>query len=291
MINVALIGCGYWGSKLRRYIEENNDFNLRYICDSKSDLDEVWNDEQVNAVVIATRNDTHYSIAKAVLLHNKNVLCEKPLALKTEECEELKQIALTRNLTLTVEYTYTFSRSLRLAVKMVEEGEIGRVLGIEACTRHLGRFGGGSVYWLLGSHMLSVLDMFVPVKDLSFWKRDLVTFEGEVETGITLFEGENVRGQIVVSLNYPGKETRVIVYGEKGTIIYDPISRPSLRIVKYERAKWVVGDKLLQERSEIHYDESNNLRYVIEYFAQALRGEVESNIDRAVVITRVLEGL
>jgi len=54
MIDYALIGCGYRGSKLKRYIEENQNFNLKYVCNSKSDLNEVWKDKQAIAVVVAT---------------------------------------------------------------------------------------------------------------------------------------------------------------------------------------------------------------------------------------------
>ena len=291
MINCALIGIGYWGSKLKRYIEENEGFNLKYICDSKFDLNEVWNNKEITAVVIATRNDTHYSMTKSALLSGKNVLSEKPLALKTEECEELKQIALDKNLLLMVEYTYTFSKALEKAQRMVKEGETGNILGFEMAVRHLGRFKGGSVYWLLGSHMLSVLDMFLPIKDLSFQKTDLVNYEGEVETGVLSFKKGDVSGQIVVSLNYPGKETRVIIYGEKGTIIYNPVSQPSLQVESYKRVKWTVVSKLPREHKEFSIDEANNLRYAIEYFSQALQGEAEGNVDRAIAITRILEAL
>ena len=292
MINVALIGCGYWGSKLKRYIEENQGFNLQYVCNSKSDLNEVWDDKQVTAIVVATRNDTHYSIVKSALLHGKNVLSEKPLALKTEECEELKQIALNNNQLLLVEYTWTFSKGLKKAQSMVREGEIGKILGVEMAVRHLGRFKGGSVYWLLGSHMLSVLDMFIPIKDLSFEKTDLVNYEGEVETGVISFNKKgDVPGQIVVSLNYPGKETRIIIYGERGTIIYNPVSQPSLQVEKYERLRWTVASELPREHADFRIDEANNLRYAIEHFHKALVGKAESNVDRAVAITRILETL
>ena len=288
---VALIGHGYWGSKLERYIRGNNDFALRHICNSKSDLNEVWNDEQVTAVVIATRNNTHYSITKSALLHGKNVLSEKPLALKTEECEELRQLAQDGKLLLLTEYTYTFSRALKMAVGIVERGEIGRLCSLEMTVRHLGRFGGGSVYWLLGSHMLSVLDMFLPIRDTVFEKSDLVIHDGQVETGVISFRKDNVSGQIVISLNYPGKEVRVIIYGENGTIIYEPLFQPSLRVETYERPTWVVGDHLPRTRKDFHIDEANNLRYAIDYFSRALKGEAESNIDRAVTITKILEML
>jgi len=291
MTDCALIGTGYWGSKLKRYLEESQNFNLKYVCNSKSDLNEVWNDKQVTAVVVATPNETHYPIVKSALLHDKDVLSEKPLALKTEQCEELKQIALDGKRLILVEYTYTFSKGLLKAERMVREGEVGRLLGLEMAVRHLGRFKGGSVYWLLASHMLSVLDMFIPIKDLCFEKTDLVRYDGQVETGVISFKKGDVSGQIVVSLNYPGKESRVIIYGEKGTIIYNPVSQPSLQVERYERLKWTVDSKLPREHMEFHIDETNNLYYVIEHFFEALQGKAEGNIDRAVAITRILETL
>jgi predicted dehydrogenase len=291
MIDCALIGCGYWGSKLKRYIEENPNFNLKYICNSKSDLNEVWNDKQITAVVVATPNETHYPLVKSALLHGKNILSEKPLALKTEECEELKQIALDSNLLLLVEYTYTFSKALRKAQSMVKEGEVGNLLGIEMSVRHLGRFKGGSVYWLLGSHMLSALDMFIPIKDMHFEKNNLVVHDGQVETGVISFNKGEVSGQIAVSLNYPGKETRIIIYGEKGTIIYNPVSQPSLLIEKYERLTWTVASELPKVDTEFRIDETNNLRYLIEHFYKALQRKAEGNVDSAVAITRILEML
>lgn len=291
MIGCALIGCGYWGSKLKRYIEENQNFSLKYICNSKSDLNEVWNDKEITAVVVATPNKTHYPIVKSALLHGKNILSEKPLALAAAECKELKQIARDRNLLLLIEYTYTFSKALLKAQSMVREGEVGKLLGLEMMVRHLGRFKGGSVYWLLASHMLSVLDMFIPIKDLSFKKTDLVTHQGQVETGAISFKGGDVSGQIVVSLNYPGKETRVIIYGETGTIIYNPVSQPALQVENYERLKWTVAAKLPRKHREFCIDESNNLYYAVEHFYKVLTRQAEDNAERAVSITRILETL
>lgn len=291
MIGCALIGCGYWGSKLKRYIEENQNFSLKYICNSKSDLNEVWNDKEITAVVVATPNKTHYPIVKSALLHGKNILSEKPLALAAAECKELKQIARDRNLLLLIEYTYTFSKALLKAQSMVREGEVGKLLGLEMMVRHLGRFKGGSVYWLLASHLLSVLDMFIPIKDLSFKKTDLVTHQGQVETGAISFKGGDVSGQIVVSLNYPGKETRVIIYGETGTIIYNPVSQPALQVENYERLKWTVAAKLPRKHREFCIDESNNLYYAVEHFYKVLTRQAEDNAERAVSITRILETL
>lgn len=55
------------------------------------------NEPAIDLIVIATPNDTHYSYAKQALLAGKHVLVEKPLALKSEQIEELTQIAREQN--------------------------------------------------------------------------------------------------------------------------------------------------------------------------------------------------
>jgi len=292
-INVALIGKGYWGSKLERYIQENKNFNLKYLCDSKSDLEKVLNDKEILAVIEATRNETRYEIVKKALLKNKNVLTEKPLALKSNQCEELRKIASTKDVRLMTDYTHTFSIALKKAQQMVNKEKIGDICGIEMAIKHLGRFGGGSVYWLLGSHMLSILDMFVPIKSLDFERKDLVKHDGKIESGIILFKNKNKKfsGSISVSLNYPGKETKVTIYGKDGSIIYSPLSQPSLHAESYKRKKWTIGSKLPKKEFNFNSNESNNLRYTLKHFYDVLNKKEKSNIERAIQITKILERL
>lgn len=293
MINVALIGYGYWGSKLYCYLKENKNFNLKYVYalskkDCKEfteDINVIWKDKMVRAVVIATPIDTHYSIVKEALLHHKNVLSEKPLALKTGECLELKRLSAKLNLLLLTEYTWTFSKSLKKA----QQTDIGSIKAIEMDIKHLGRFLKWDVYWLLASHMLSVLDMFVPLKTLTFEKIDLLKDRGLAETGMILFKNENVKGRINISINYTEKETKVVIYGTKGTIIYDPLAKQSLRIGWYKKKRGLLANNLLTKTKIYSYDEMNNLRYAVEYFYQVLRGKAKTNIDRAIEITRILE--
>lgn len=293
-INCALVGVGYWGSKIKKYIETNANFILKYSCDSKFDLNKIWDDDDIIAVVVATPNNTHYEIVKSALLAGKNVLSEKPLALSNAECVELNELSRDRKLVILTQYTFTFSQALQTAVKWFKAGKIGELLGVEMCVKHLGRFGGGSVYWLLGSHMLSVLDMFIPLKNFNFSKKDFVIYNGGIETGIIEFksiESElNIQGQISVSLNHPFKEIKVILYGEHGTIIYNPLSCPKpLRLTTYERIKWTVQNNIPQKTEYYIGDEGNNLQRAIKTFYDVLSGKKESNLETAVEITRILE--
>ncbi len=283
MINVALIGYGYWGSKLLRYLRTDKHFKVVHVCNSKTDLSKVWPD--VEAVVVATPIDTHYRVVKQALLQGKHVLSEKPLALKTKECLELKRLAKEKGLVLAVEYTWTFSKGLQKAQKT----DIGVIKAIEMEIKHLGRFLKWDVYWLLASHMLSILDMFVPLKTLKFKKVDLLKDRGMAETGMILFQNKSVKGRISISTNYPEKETKVIIYGTKGTIIYEPQAKKSLRIGWYKKTEGLLGKDLLTKVKAYSYDETNNLKHAVEYFYQVLKSRAKTNIDRAIEITRILE--
>jgi len=280
----ALIGVGYWGSILKRYIEASEFFGLASVCDSKSNLDDVWNNGDIGAVVVATPIETHYEIVKAALLAGKHVFSEKPLALKSSQCCALRQIALKNKLVLHTEYIYAFSRSLKRVQEMMETKRFGELLALEMNVKHLGRFGRHDVFWLLASHMLSVLDMFCPLEFLDFCFVDLV----DGETGAIFFDG-GVKGTINVSLNYPWKETKIVFYFEDATVEYNPKAFYSINMVRYKKPEWVIQRKIPQHLLHEHFDEGDNLRYAFESFQNCILGKEKSNVDLAVEITRIIE--
>lgn len=281
-INISLIGYGYWGQRLYRYLKEK--FIIRHVCALNVKKEGIftknieWDD--VSAVVIATPIETHYKIVKEALLAGKNVLCEKPLTTNSKEALELKKLAQRKKLILQTEFTYTFSRALKKA----KEIDIGKIEAIEMTLGYAGRFMKHNVYWLLGSHLLSILDMLVPLSKLKFKKIDFI----KNETGTILFDG-NVKGSLTVSLNYPEKRMKVILYGEKGTIVYSSMEEPSLRVIYYRKDRGIIGDKLITKTRKYHINEKDNLRFAIEHFYKALKNKEKSNISRALVVTNVLE--
>ena len=65
-----------------------------------TDLDDLFADEAVNFVYVASPNSLHYAQAKRALLSGKNVLCEKPFCTTGDQVRELTDIAKKRNLYL-----------------------------------------------------------------------------------------------------------------------------------------------------------------------------------------------
>lgn len=58
-----------------------------------TDNEELFSDPDVDTVYVAVPNSLHFEVAKAALMHDKNVICEKPFVATVEEALELKQVA------------------------------------------------------------------------------------------------------------------------------------------------------------------------------------------------------
>jgi predicted dehydrogenase len=308
---IALIGYGYWGRKLYRYLTDAVCFDLRYVyfpslkSHSRPEIEKlygpafnadpgaIWGDDSIASVVVATPIGTHFSLGKEALAAGKNLLIEKPLALTREEASRLGEMARRRKLVVMTDYIYTFSRALIQAVDEVRSGAIGQLRSIQLSIKQTGRFLEYDVYWLLASHLLAVLDMFLPLGKLEFRRNDLIRRDGLVESGVLFFRDRSgtVAGSLDVSLNYPGREKRIVIYGEGGSILYDPLSSPTLRVLRYRRDRSVPGNELVEEVRECNYDEGHNIRLVLEAFRRSLAGEENDNLSRAIVVTSVLETL
>ncbi len=63
-----------------------------------TDIEDIYQDDEIQLVIITTPNATHYPLAKDCLLHGKNVLVEKPFSLNYAEAEELFRLANERGL-------------------------------------------------------------------------------------------------------------------------------------------------------------------------------------------------
>lgn len=93
---------------------------------------EAAREDGIDFVCIVTPNATHYEIAKAFLEAGIHVSCEKPLCFTVEQGEELEKLAKEKNLIFAVTYTYTGYAMVKLAKELVEAGEIGSIVNVNA---------------------------------------------------------------------------------------------------------------------------------------------------------------
>ena len=159
--------------------------------------------------------------------------------------------------------------------------------------KQLGRFLEYDVNTLLGTHALSILDIFLPIEKCTFHMQPLFTVDSVVTAGIIQFEAKEYEcgGYIDVTLHSPDREKKVVIYGEKGTIIYNPCVEKTLRVVLYSCDRNNSQEALINEQMDYHFDENHNLQYSISSFYEVINNQRKHNIERATAVTAVLESL
>jgi len=89
------------------------------------DLEELFSDEEVNFIYVASPNNLHYEQVKAALRHGKNVICEKPMCPRKEQAEELIRLAEEKRLVLVDATPTAFFPNLNVIKEKLPE--IGRI--------------------------------------------------------------------------------------------------------------------------------------------------------------------
>lgn len=99
--------------------------------------EEVIFNEEVDAVVIASWDQTHAHYVKECIKAGKYVFCEKPLATKIEECEEIMEAEINGGKRLVqVGFMRRYDPGYVKMKEVIESGKIGKPLLVHACHRN-----------------------------------------------------------------------------------------------------------------------------------------------------------
>lgn len=93
-----------------------------------TDWRDIVNDPDIHVVDICTPNNAHAEIAIAAARAGKHILCEKPLALTSEEAKAMYFAAKEAGVTTMVAFNYRRTPAIQLAKRYIDEGAIGKIL-------------------------------------------------------------------------------------------------------------------------------------------------------------------
>jgi UDP-N-acetylglucosamine 3-dehydrogenase len=93
-------------------------------------VQDVWDDDNVTAVVVAVPNHLHVPLAFGAIRAGKHVLLEKPMAHTVEEAEDLDQRAQRAGLVLMVSHIQRYYSPLAALHELVGDGVLGEVQGV-----------------------------------------------------------------------------------------------------------------------------------------------------------------
>ncbi len=208
---------------------------------------ELIDDPEIDAVYIATPVYLHAEQTIAAARAGKHILCEKPMALNSNDCDAMIEAAETYGRKLGVAYYRHFYPVIRRIKELIRLNEIGTVVSVDIKVfSFYNPQPGEPRYWLLepekagggpmmdfGCHRIEVLlDVFGPIKNT----RAVVNrrfFERQVEdTATALFEFDSgVHGTL--SAYHAAFESRdsIEIYGTTGSLLINNLNQGELRIL------------------------------------------------------------
>jgi predicted dehydrogenase len=92
-----------------------------------TDYQEICDDPEIDAVIIATPNFTHCPIAVAAAEAGKHVMCEKPLGLDAAEVQQMLDAAETAGVVHMAAFTYRFAPAMRYLKQLASTGQLGEL--------------------------------------------------------------------------------------------------------------------------------------------------------------------
>ena len=246
-LHVAVIGCGYWGSKHVRVLSGNADVELSLVDrdvarrealaeaypvrESVGDLGEILGD--LDAAVIATPPLGHYPLAKACLEAGVHVLVEKPLTTTVAHANHLIELANERDLTLMVGHTFEFNAAVWALAEAVKSPEFGAVRYINSARLNLGLYQPDvDVLWDLAPHDISIINRILESRptSVSAWGLELMADKPDVAYLNLKYDDIGVGACIHVSWLDPMKVRRTTVVGEHQMAVYDDMAEERLRV-------------------------------------------------------------
>lgn len=242
-VGVGLVGYGYWGANLARNLraagttdlvavadpdEERRDAALRdHAVKVAASLDDLLEDEAVEAVVLATPASMHADGAVRALEAGRHVLVEKPLAMTPDDADRVVETATRVGRTLMVGHTFLYSAPVARLREYVEQGELGPVRYLYSQRLSLGRIRRDcNALWNFAPHDVSIMLHLLNERVVEVSARGF-SFIGEGIDDVcfaSLTFESGVGANLHVSWIDPRKTRLMTVVGDQKMAIYNDVS-------------------------------------------------------------------
>jgi len=264
-IKYGIIGCGRIAKRHAEIISKTG--VLSAVCDIKteraeqfakefksksySDIDELLKSgPEIEVISICTPNGLHAEHTIKSLRSGKHVLCEKPMAIKIEDCEQMIIEADKAEKDLFIVKQNRFNPPVAALKKIIDNGTLGKIINVEVnCFWNRNEqyykdsdwkgkksLDGGTLYTQF-SHFIDLMYWLAgDVKQVHAYGKNII-HNGLIEfedTGAIILEFSNgALGTINYTVNSYKKnmEGSIAVFGEKGTV---KVGGQYLNVLEYQ---------------------------------------------------------
>jgi predicted dehydrogenase len=295
---VGVVGLGYWGPNLARNFDDLPGVRLAWLCEqdearrakytprfpnarTTGRYEDLLEDDELTAVVIATPVVTHFELARQALLAGKHVFVEKPLALSSTLAAQLVALAEERGLVLMPGHLLLYHPGVDKLREIVVSGELGRLLYVYGNRQNLGKFRRDeNALWSLGAHDVSVILHLVDEEPVEGWARGESFLTPGVEDVVFCYLRfpSGVVAHMHLSWLDPHKMRRMTVVGDRKMAVFDDMELER-KVTVYDKGPEQPADtygEWLTRTGDISSPKLANdepLRLECEHFLALLRGE------------------
>lgn len=149
MVNAAIVGLGWWGKNIVNSVQGKTerlhfvrgiskepdavrDLARQHDFELSTELDDALRDPRIKAVVLATPHSLHADQIVAAAAAGKHVFCEKPLSLKRFDAARAVEACRKAGVVLGVGTNKRFWPAMPALKRVVESGQLGTLLHVEA---------------------------------------------------------------------------------------------------------------------------------------------------------------
>jgi predicted dehydrogenase len=248
MINVAVVGVGYWGPNLVRNLVQVNDLNIAVLCDLDQkkaeglkkrfcqnaqlvqDYKEIVKERNVDAVIIATPIRTHFTLGEFFLSAGKHVFIEKPLAYTVRECQSLISLAKKNKCVLMVGHVFEYNAAVHKVKEYLVRNEIGKLFYICSQRVNLGRIQNDiNALWSFAPHDISIINYWLEQEPVRVSSKGFSFLNTGIEDVVflTLEYPDGVGVHLHLAWLDPRKIRLMTLIGSKKMLVYDDVSLDS----------------------------------------------------------------
>ena len=253
MVTIGIIGYGYWGPNLVRNFFGVKNCIVKKVADSRLDrleqltktfpsikavidAEEIINDPEIDAVVIATPVFTHFTLARKALLNGKHVLVEKPMTSTVSEAEILIDLAIQKRLLFMVDHTFLYTGAVEKMKKLISADELGAIKYLDSTRINLGLFQPDiNVLWDLAPHDISILSYIINEAPYSINATGITHTNNKIENiaYLTINYNSGFIAHFNCSWTSPVKIRMMLIGGDQKMILYNDLE-PTEKIKIYD---------------------------------------------------------
>lgn len=242
MIRVGIVGYGYWGPNIARNFHGVEECRVVRICDANpaalgraqkaipgvettTELREVIEAPDIDAVAIVTPVSTHFELARRALESGKHVFVEKPFTATSAQALELNELAERKNLRIMVDHTFLYTGAVRKIKQLVTEGALGKLYYYDSTRVNLGLFQHDvNVIWDLAPHDISIMDYVIGEKPEAIVATGQNhVCEHEHVAYVTVYFANDIIAHLNVNWLSPVKVRTTLLGGEKKMLVWNDL--------------------------------------------------------------------